>query len=191
MTVNKAISTLTAAGLIVRRRRAGSFVASPPVQSAVLQIPDMQSEITSRGEVYGYELISRRYRDSLGKVGNERNFLLDTSLLVLKCRHLANSRPFALEERFISLDVVPEAAEVDFSTTPPSTWLVAQVPWTRAEHNISAVNATAGVADDLAIPKGAACLVVERRTWRVADEITYVRQTFPGKAYRLIAHFSP
>ncbi|MCF3948855.1 GntR family transcriptional regulator, partial [Acidiphilium iwatense] len=40
MTVNKAISTLTAAGLIVRRRRAGSFVASPPVQSAVLQIPD-------------------------------------------------------------------------------------------------------------------------------------------------------
>ncbi len=191
MTVNKAISTLVAAGLIARRRRAGSFVAHPLVQSAVLEIPDMRSEITSRGEVYGYELISRRFQNGLGKMSNERNFFQGTALLVLRCRHLANAEPFALEERFINLEVVPEAADADFGVTPPSTWLVAQVPWTRAEHSISAVNAMAAVANALAIPKGAACLVVERRTWRVADEITYVRQTFPGKAYRLVAHFSP
>jgi GntR family histidine utilization transcriptional repressor len=191
MTVNKAISALAAAGLIVRRRRVGSFVAHPPVQSAVLQIPDMQFEITSRGAVYGYELISRRSRERHGKTVDDRDFAKGTSLLALKCLHLENSRPFALEERLISLDIVPEAAQADFSKTPPSKWLVAQVPWTRAEHNISAVNATAVLAEVLAIPKGAACLVVERRTWRVADAITYVRQTFPGKVYQLVAHFSP
>lgn len=187
MTVNKAISALAAAGLITRRRRAGSFVAQPAVQSAVLQIPDMQAEITGRGAAYGYELISRRCGSRDGK----QAFLADQSWLALKCRHLANACPFALEERFINLDAVPEALGADFTTTPPGTWLLAQVPWTRAEHDISAVNATATIADGLAIPRGAACLMVERRTWRLTEEITYVRQTFPGKTYRLAARFTP
>lgn len=191
MTVNKAISALAAAGLIVRRRRAGSFVAQPLIQSAVLQIPDMQAEIISQGKVYGYELISRQRRQGPDEAGIEQGFFAERSLLALKCRHLANSRPFALEERFISLDAVPEALGADFAETPPGTWLLAQVPWTRAEHTISAVNATAAIADGLAIPKGAACISVERRTWRVAEAITYVRQIFPGKTYRLVAHFSP
>jgi DNA-binding GntR family transcriptional regulator len=33
--------------------------------------------------------------------------------------------------------------------------------------------------------------MVERRTWRTDDAITYVRQIFPGDSYRLTAHFSP
>ena len=43
-TVNKAVSALVAAGLIERRRRAGSFVARPHLQSAVLEIPDIQAD---------------------------------------------------------------------------------------------------------------------------------------------------
>ena len=62
MTVNKAIASLVDAGLIVRRRRVGSFVAQPRIHSAVLDIPDIQGEVTARGAVYGLALLYRRRR---------------------------------------------------------------------------------------------------------------------------------
>ena len=191
MTVNKAISALVAAGLIVRRRHVGSFVAQPPIQSAVLHIPDLQADIIAQGKDYDYELLSRQRRARADAIIDDPDFLIDTAVLVLKSRHLANSCPFALEQRLISLDAVPDAETTNFTQTPPGAWLLAQVPWTRAAHQISAINATAPIAKALAIPKGAACILVERRTWRAGTPITYVRQIFPGKTYRLTAYFTP
>ena len=191
MTVNKAISSLVAAGLITRRRHAGSFVAQPPIQSAVLHIPDLQADIIAQGKRYGYELLARQHRARPDASHNDPDFRMATPALVLKSRHLANATPFALEHRVISLEAVPEAEITDFTQTPPGAWLLAQVPWTRAAHEISAINATAPIATALAIPKGTACILVERRTWRVATPITYVRQIFPGKTYRLTAYFTP
>lgn len=191
MTVNKAISALVAAGLITRRRHAGSFVAQPPIQSAVLHIPDLQAEIIAQGKNYGYELLARQRRARPDATSVDPDFRIDTPVLVLKSRHLANSAPFALEHRLINLAAVPEAETTDFTRTPPGAWLLAQVPWTRAAHQISAINATAPLATALAIPIGTACIMVERRTWRVTTPITYVRQIFPGKTYRLTAYFTP
>ena len=37
---------------------------------------------------------------------------------------------------------------------------------------------------------GAACLCVERRTWRDGQGVTRVRQVFPGDRYDLVALFS-
>jgi GntR family transcriptional regulator, histidine utilization repressor len=65
------------------------------------------------------------------------------------------------------------------------------VPWTEAEHRITAVSATTREAKALGVPKGAACLSVERRTWRAGETITFVRQLFRGDLYHLIARFAP
>jgi GntR family transcriptional regulator, histidine utilization repressor len=186
MTVSKAMAAVVAAGLVVRRRRAGSFVASPPVQSAVLNIPDLRAEIIERGAVYDYELIARQMKRNDGAAD-----LAGAMLLTLKCRHLADGRPFAFEERKISLVAVPEAARVDFADEPPGTWLLAEVRWTRAEHRIGAVNASKPVAHALAIEPGEACVVVERQTWRGEEGVSWVRQVFPGALYTLVAHFGP
>jgi histidine utilization repressor len=190
MTINKVMSALVTAKLIERRRKIGSFVAMSAVQSAVLQIPDMREEIISRGQKYGYELMSRHRLVTLSN-GIGRGFLEHTPVLALKCRHLANAKPFAMEERYISLAAVPEVSAVDFAAISPSRWLVGNVLWTRAEHHIRAVNVTAPIAKALAIPKGAAGLVVERRTWRTQEEITFVRHTFYGKLYELNTAFVP
>lgn len=191
MTVNKAIASLVDAGLIVRRRRVGSFVAQPRIQSAVLDIPDIQAEITARGAAYGLMLIARKRRKPARKSDEEKLLAGDGELLDLRCVHLADDRPFALEDRLISLASVPDAVDVDFSSVPPGTWLLGHVPWTEAEHRITAINADDDVAASLALKKGAACLSLERRTWRGADHITFVRQIFPGDAYHLIASFTP
>jgi len=191
MTVNKVLSGLAAAGIIERKRRVGSFVAKPVVQSAVLHIPDIQAEIAKRGEAYGYELIARKRRkatkDDLERLGTERG----CDVLVLSCRHIAKGRPFAYEERLINLDVVPPAVEIDFAQTPPGTWLLGHVPWSEAEHQITATLADEDARQALALKKPSACLVVERRTWRKNKVITSVRVTYPNDLYRLTARFTP
>ena len=91
----------------------------------------------------------------------------------------------------ISLTAVPEAAGVDFSLGAPGPWLVEHVPWTEAEHRITAINADSGVAARLGIARKSACLVVERRTWRAGTAITFVRQVFRADLYHLVARFTP
>jgi GntR family transcriptional regulator, histidine utilization repressor len=191
MTVNKAIASLAAAGLIVRRRRVGSFVAQPRAQSAVLEIPDIRADIAARGQTYSLKLLSRRRRKPGGRHPHERKLAADGELLALRCLHLADGRPFALEDRLISLEAVPEAGDVDFSVEPPGTWLLSHVPWTEAEHRIGAVNADDETAAALAVEPNSACLTLERRTWRGDDHITHVRQVFPGTGFDLIARFAP
>jgi GntR family transcriptional regulator, histidine utilization repressor len=191
MTVNKVLSALAESGLVVRRRRAGSFVARPRVQSAILQIPDLKAEVEKRGERYGYRLLELHKRAAsvhdkarLGVGGR-------ATVLALCCRHEAEGQPFAVEDRLINVQAVPDALKQDFATTPPNTWLVGHVPWTEAEHRITACNADKRVAADLGIDPGAACLVIERRTWRNGEPITAVRITHPGQLYDLIARFTP
>src|SRR5690606_17143242 len=161
--VTRAMEALAEAGLIVRRKRAGSFVAQPRVQSAILDIPDIQADVTARGKSYGYRPLARSRTEEE---------------LEIDCLHLADGRPFALEHRLITLIAVPEAAYADFSTMPPGPWLIGHVPWTEAEHRISAAPADTRAASLLGIDRHAACLVLERRTWRGDVHITRVRQTF-------------
>lgn len=191
MTVNRVVTALAKSGLIERRRRAGSFVAQPALHSAVLHIPDLPAEVAARGESYGYELLMRRRRAASERDAALSALVAGEPVLALRCRHLANARPLAMEERLISLRTVPEAAAVDFKTVPPGSWLLRHVPWTEAEHRITAVNASALLARRLAVPKGTACLSVERRTWRAAATVTFVRQQFVGSAYHLVARFAP
>ncbi len=189
MTVNKAMTALVEAGLIVRRKRAGSFVARPRVHAPVLNIPDIQSEIVARGETYAFRLLSRTVRDADGE--DEAELAAGGKLLELDGVHDAGGRPFALERRLVALKAAPEIATADFAALPPGAWLLEHVAWTEAESRISAINADAEDARLLALDDGAACLVVDRRTWREGQHVTRVRQVFPGEAYDLVARFGP
>lgn len=189
MTVSKAIGALAGAGLIERRRRAGSFVARPRVHSAVLDIPDLRSEIEARGEAYRFELLNCERRQA--RSADEAELAGGRSLLALRGVHLAEHRPFALEDRLISLRAAPDAARVDFNAVSPGAWLLEHIPWTEAENRISAMAADQEAARLLAIPMRTACLAVERSTWRRGQGVTRVRQLFPGEAYDLVARFGP
>ncbi len=190
MTVTRATEALAEAGLIVRRKRAGSFVAEPRIESAVLDIPDIRATVTAQGKRYDVDQLSHRQRMA-SETSEERLLAAGGRLLEIDCLHRADGRPFAFEHRLISLKAVPEAADVDFSETPAGSWLLGHVPWTEAEHRIGAVGADDKIAEALAIERGEACLVLERRTWRGDAHITWVRQVFPAGAYDLVARFGP
>ncbi|MBN6152525.1 histidine utilization repressor [Xanthomonas sp. AmX2] len=193
MTVNKVLAMLADAGMIERRRRAGSFVARPHphMEQVALDIPDIPVEVAARGHAYRFELLDQCRRKPRAGVPQEAEVAAAGSVLALRSLHLADGRPFALEERVINPAAVPEALEMDFAVTVPGSWLLQHVPWTRAQHRISAIGADAAQAQRLQVPAGTACLVIDRQTWRGEQAITYVRQVFLGDTYDLIARFSP
>ncbi len=191
MTVSKAVGALAAAGLITRRRRTGSVVALPRFHSAVLKIADIAAEVESRGAAYSFDLLDRVERPAGAAQPAERTLAANGVLLAVQMLHRANGIPFAYERRLISLAAAPEAASIDFQAISPSAWLVAHVPWTEADHRISARAATAEEAARLGLDVGAACLSLERWTWRAGQPITHVTLLFPGESYDLTARFTP
>jgi GntR family histidine utilization transcriptional repressor len=190
MTVNKVLTQLAQAGIIERRRRAGSFVGRPQSQSAVLAIQDIKSEVDALDLPYRYEILERSKRratrEDRGLLGAEEA----VPVLELACLHFAKDQPFCLEYRLINLQAVAGAAVEKFAEISPGAWLLRQVPWNVAEHRIRASGATADVAAPLMIKTGSPCLIVERTTRSMASPITFVRLTYPGNLHELIASFT-
>lgn len=190
MTVSKALSALATAGLIERRKKAGSFVARPRVHAMVLDVPDLQSEVEGRGGQYVFRLLSRDIRPARANEPAALVLAGKGEVLALTGIHLADGRPLAFEERMVNLAAVPAMRDADLSHIAPGTWLLDHVPWTEAETRISAAIADTPLAKVLELAPGAPCLVIERRTWRGADAITTVQQHFDARAYDLNARFS-
>ena len=191
MTVNKVMTQLAKAGLIERRRRAGSFVTRPHSQSAVLAIQTPKAEVEALGLAYRHEVVRRSRRKSTPADRQRLGLAAPGPVLALVCRHFAGPRPFCYEERIINLAAVPEAGEVDFDVVAPGTWLVERVPWSAAENRIKAIGADAAEAEALQVATGTPCLVVERQTWRLERPVTRVRLIYPGSDYELVARFAP
>ena len=186
-TVSKAIEGLAKAGLVERRRKAGTFVAHPHLQSAVLAVPDLEKLIIERGETYFWRLIGRGPASATDLEAGD----IGPPAVRIEGVHHADGIPLALETRLISLATVPGAASERFEDRSPGAWLLEQVPWTEARHAIGAATPTPEEASVLDMPANGACLEVRRWTWRSDAPVTYVRQLFPGGRYHLLAEFKP
>ncbi|MEO9337312.1 histidine utilization repressor [Mesorhizobium sp. SB112] len=191
MTVSKALSELARTGLIERRRRSGSFVRRPHSEAAILEINDIRAEVEALGLPYRYQLDERSRRKSTASDKMVLGLTVAEPVLLLKSRHFAGKRPFCLEERLISLTSVPEASDEPFRETASGPWLVNRVPWSAAEHRISAAAADTETAAALEIASGAPCLVVERRTWSSEKPVTHVRFVYSADSHTLVARFTP
>lgn len=189
MTVNKALTGLMTAGLVERRKKAGSFVARPRLHSMVLDVPDLARQVSESGRRYGFRLTARNVRPS--RKADAERISRAGKLLELDGVHSADGAPFAVEQRLVSLDAVPGIETVDFEAQAPGTWLLQHVPWTEAETRILAVGAGPAEILALGIASGAPCLCVERRTWRQSESITFVRQVFVAESYDMVARFGP
>jgi GntR family histidine utilization transcriptional repressor len=192
MTINKVLSQLTREGFLERRRKLGTVVAMPRVQSAVMEITDIEREIRDLGLAYGFRLIALRRGLPLP---DERAQMRDDGpeAEVLRCTavHDAGGTPFCLEERLINLAAAPTAADQDFRLQSPGRWLFQNVPWSSAEHRVRAISAGSAAARLLAVKPGTPCLEVVRRTESGPRCVTLARLTYPGDRHQVVAQFQP
>jgi GntR family histidine utilization transcriptional repressor len=181
--VNRALRELAEAGLLDRRRRAGTRVALDPVRKATLEIPVLRHEIEARGASYGYALVSREEARPPAHVRKKMDVGADARPLHVRALHMASGVPYAYEDRWISLETVPELAEVDLEQVSANEWLVRHAPYTSGDLTLYAAEAGAEVAGALGCPERAAVFTMERVTWLNRRSITFVRLTFrPGHA---------
>lgn len=160
-------------------------------RDAGLVIPSVRAEIEAAGAAYRYELLSRRVAVPPAAVRTALGLAPGAKALHLRCRHWADARVHQLEDRWISLETVPEAARADFSAVGPNEWLIRAMPLSQVEHVLSAENAGAAEAGLMGIAPGEAVFVIERRTWIDGRAITRARLAHPGATHRLVARTLP
>jgi len=185
VTVNRALRELAEQGLVERKRKSGTIVAQRHSRAESFTIPLVKDEVISRGASYGYRLLERRIEKPKAGIAQKLNIASNKKALHVHSLHFADGRPFQLENRWINLDVVPKAKSESFEDEGPNSWLVSHVPYTDAEHVLSATNATVEEADLLAVTEGDALFRIERRTWLLSGVVTTVVLSYPGRDYRL------
>jgi GntR family histidine utilization transcriptional repressor len=183
-TVNKALRELAEAGLLDRRRRAGTRIAVNPVRKATLEIPITREEIQARGGVYRHVALEQTQTAPPAPLASQLGLAKKTPMLHLKALHLADEKPFLYEDRWINLAAVPGIADVDFSEISANEWLVQNASYTDGDISFSAANASREEAEYLGTSEGTAIFTIDRTTWDRTMPITSVRLAYaPG--YRM------
>lgn len=184
VTVNRALRDLADQGILDRRRRAGTRVAAFPVRQVKFSIPIIRIEVEGLGQAYSHALLSRSISPPPGPVQAALGLGPGRPALHLRALHLADAQPFVLEDRWINLDAVPQAGEVDFAQVNANEWLVGQAPFTRGELGFRASALSEDEATSLGAEVGASVLKVDRQTWDGTTAVTRVTLTYvPGHRF--------
>lgn len=183
-TVNRALRDLAEAGLLDRRRKAGTRVARNPVRRAQLHIPVIRDEIESRGLAFGHSVELRELRLPPAGIAARMRTTPGARLLHLQTLYTADGAPYVHEARWVNPEAIPEALEQDFAACSPNEWLVREVPFEGGDFTFSAITAGAAEAAALGCPERVGLFVLDRTTWREGQVITSVRLTF-HQGYRI------
>ncbi len=180
-TVNRALRELAGAGLLERRRKAGTRVALNPVRKATLDIPITRLEVERRGAAHRHALLERKRTAPPLLIHSRLGLPGDADMLHLRALHFADNHPFLYEDRWINLTVVPEILDVDFDNISANEGLVRNAPFSTGDISFSAANATKREAELLGTQEGTAVFVIDRITWMGPRPITSVRLAYaPG-----------
>jgi GntR family histidine utilization transcriptional repressor len=179
-TVSRALRELAAAGLLERRRKAGTRVALRPVRRATLEIPVIRQEVERRGQTYAYRLLADRPEPPPLPVALRLRLPAGAVLRHLTCLHSADGQSFVYEDRWLNPAVLT-GQKPDFAAQSANEWLVANMPYAAGDIAFSAAGAGAADAAAFGIATGTPLFVVERTTWTADAPITCVRLAYaPG-----------
>ncbi|MEM7508214.1 MAG: GntR family transcriptional regulator [Pseudomonadota bacterium] len=182
-TVNRALRELAETGLLDRRRKAGTRVSLNPVRRATLEIPVIRQEIEASGATHRHMLLECRVAEAPLAVRARLGLEDSLPLLQMQTLHLADDRPYLLEDRWVNPDAVPGILDAPLDRISANEWLVQNAALTYGDIEFSAV-AAGPAGEALACAADAALFMVERTTWQGVQPITYVRLLYaPG--YRM------
>jgi len=180
-TVNRAMREMADAGILNRKRKAGTRVTINPVRKATLDIPVIRQDIENRGAAYRYLLISRQMMKPPAFIANRLTLSADSDLLHLRAVHFSDNQPFVYEERWVNPVAVPDILDADLSLASANEWLVQNALFTAGDISFSAHNASENEAEIFGVAAGTAIFIVERMTWIGTVPITSVRLSYaPG-----------
>jgi GntR family histidine utilization transcriptional repressor len=190
-TVSKALSKLTEAGLLERRRKQGTRVAQTSDSHAVIGFLDVRKDIEASGRSYNFRVLTSQELVAGTATTFWPSVKQGTKLLKLVAVHEGADKAEVIEERYINLAVAPDAATADFEAEAPNTWLLSRLPCTRLRHTIRAAAATTEQATRLGVSRGSPLLVSQRQTWADDLPVTWVKLVYPADRNEFVGEFNP
>jgi GntR family histidine utilization transcriptional repressor len=188
MTANRALNELRDEGVITRRAGSGSYVAPPRAAGALLALRDIAQELAGGPAPHVMEVISHAAITASPRAAALFDAEPGLGLIRVVIRHSRGEEPLLIEDRLIDPAVAPGAAEADFSRITTYAFLTRAAPLQDIEHTVRAINAGPVLARQLALPPGAACLEIRRRTWSAGRIASAARLTYAGERYELTGH---
>lgn len=173
-TVNRALTALAEAGVLERKKRAGTRVAELPVRRARLEIPVIRLDVLGRGLPYDTKLLADRLAPAPVPVTARLGLPEGHEMRYLETLHLAGGRPYVLETRWLNPAVLPSPAP-DFAAVSVNEWLVTHVSLVSGDIAFTAEPASAREAEVMGVAPGTPLLVAERTTQGTGGPVTWVR----------------
>lgn len=185
-TVNRALRELADSGIIERRRKVGTRVASTAARKATLEMPAIRDEIEALGATYGYTLTVFEERMPSEQAMRALQVDADHKLILIQARYLADGEPHCCKSLWLNPQSLPVPKRSMLESLPPHEWLASQVPLTHSRYAILAEGASGLCATYLGVEEGTPVLGVERTNWVDATPVSFARQ-FYRPQHRLVS----
>jgi GntR family histidine utilization transcriptional repressor len=187
-TINRALQTLADSGLVVRKRKGGTRVCQMPVPRAKLEIPIVREQVQATGSTYGHQLISQKQKIPPASIRTRLQIPNGQQALFMETIHLADSRPYAFEERWVNIQAVPKIMDAPLDKISVNEWLVLSVPFSSGDVVFCAESADERIADAIESKIGNAIFVVDRTTW-IGEEFITTMKLYYKDGYQLYSSY--
>lgn len=166
MTVRQGLSQLVASGLLVRRQRVGTFVATPKIERAGQRLLGFEEDARAHGLTPSTEVLERGWVRPGPHDARALQIPTDVQVYRVERRRRADGEPIALNTVILPADMgrLLEHAEFAGSLYRLVESVLGQ-PVAYADQWVEAVNADRRQAELLGIQRGAALLRVQRLTY--------------------------
>lgn len=185
-TVNRALRELAESGIIERRRKVGTRVASTASRRTTLEMPVIRTEVEAMGATYGYRLTSFGMAEPTAAAARAMQLDGNQPLLLIKAQYLADDQPHCCEAIWLNTAVLPDITRADVEEMPPHEWLASNMPLTHGRFAILADGASGDCAVNLQVAEGTPVLTIERTNWSDTAAVSFSRQFYPPH-HRLIS----
>lgn len=185
-TVNRALRELADSGIIERRRKVGTRVASTSARRTVLDMPAIRTEIEGIGAAYAYALASFGTKLPTEAAAAALQVPPDEELLLVKATYTADGQPHCCEAIWLNPRALPPLSRRDVESQSAHEWLASQVALTHGRFSILADAASGDCAGHLRIAEGTPVLAIERTNWSDTTPVSFARQFYPPQ-HRLVS----
>lgn len=173
-TVNRALRELANSGVVNRKRKAGTRVATQAAHRVTAEIPIIRKQVEDQQRVYHFSVLECRRQVPGKAIQTAMQLSTKAKALHVRCVHYADDQPFIYEDRWINTLTIPAVVNADLREISVNEWLVKNVPFTYGEFVLEATNAGSSIAKALEMDPNDAVLRSRRTTWLEGDSVTLV-----------------
>lgn len=180
VTVRRALHTLEAEGLVVRRQGLGTFAAPPKVPQGLVRLTDFAQDMERAGLTPSSRILRHDREPCPAPVAEVLGLEPDTPVVRLDRLRLGDGEPLALDHTWLPLfyGQLLEAHDLTHETIYGLLERVYDIPVLSGHYRIEGGVADAEVARALGLRRGRPLLVVERTSRTVGERVVYFQRRY-------------